>query len=99
MLMAKPRDRHEGGHDRDDSDDEGGHRKHRHAGEGDGGGENEENDNPGIHAMIEERRFHGGLPATPERYARALEQWNRLPGAVVRPSTDATPPDENGGEP
>lgn len=36
------------------------------------------------HIEIEERRFRGGLPPTPELYARAREQWNRLPGAVVR---------------
>jgi hypothetical protein len=38
--------------------------------------------------LIEQRRFHGGLPATPERYAQAREQWYALPGAVVRPSMD-----------
>jgi hypothetical protein len=43
-------------------------------------------DDPKEHHKIEKRRFEGGLPATPERYALAREQWNRLPGAIVRPS-------------
>ena len=38
------------------------------------------------HHRVEKHRFAGGLPATPERYALARDQWNRLPGAVVRPS-------------
>lgn len=44
-------------------------------------------DDPEEHHRIEKYRFAGGLPATPERYALAREQWYRLPGAVVRPST------------
>ena len=45
-------------------------------------------DDPEEHRKIERRRFHGGLPATPELYARAREQWYRLPGSLVRPSMD-----------
>ena len=45
-------------------------------------------DVPEVHREIERRRFDGGLPATPELYARAREQWYRLPGAFVRPSMD-----------
>ncbi len=45
-------------------------------------------DDPTEHRAIEERRFLGSLPATPERYAQAREQWYELPGAVVRPSMD-----------
>jgi hypothetical protein len=45
-------------------------------------------DDPSEHRAIEERRFRGSLPATPERYAEAREQWYELPGAVVRPSMD-----------
>lgn len=44
-------------------------------------------DDPEEHHRVEKRRFAGGLPATPERYALAREQWYRIPGAVVRPST------------
>jgi len=43
-------------------------------------------DDPEEHHRVEKHRFIGSLPATPERYALAREQWNRLPGAVVRPS-------------
>ena len=38
-------------------------------------------DDPEEHHRVEKHRFAGGLPATPERYALAREQWNRLPGA------------------
>ena len=57
-------------------------------------------DDPEEHHRIEKHRFIGSLPATPERYALAREQWSRLPGAVVRPSmsppapTNPEPPDE-----
>jgi hypothetical protein len=43
-------------------------------------------DDPDEHHRIESYRFAGGLPATPERYLLAREQWQRLPGAVVGPS-------------
>jgi len=69
-------DREPGGHDDDrwEEDDE------RY--------EREPFDDPREHRAIEERRFRGGLPATPEQYAQAREQWYALPGAVVRPSMD-----------
>jgi hypothetical protein len=41
-----------------------------------------------VHLEIIARRMDGGAPATPEAYARALEQWHQLPGSVVRPPTD-----------
>jgi hypothetical protein len=44
------------------------------------------------HIEIEQRRFRGGLPPTPELYAQAREQWNQLPGAVVKSSMDQTVP-------
>lgn len=28
-------------------------------------------------------RLEGGAPATPEAYARAVRQWQQLPGAIV----------------
>jgi hypothetical protein len=49
------------------------------------------------HIEIEERRFRGGVPPTPELYARARQQWNRLPGSVVRSAEDPVagkPPDD-----
>jgi hypothetical protein len=48
----------------------------------------EEFDDPEEHLEIERRRFRGGLPPTPDLYARAREQWYRLPGSLVRPSMD-----------
>ena len=50
--------------------------------------EREPFDDPREHRAIEERRFQGSLPATPERYAQAREQWYELPGAAGRPSMD-----------
>jgi hypothetical protein len=45
--------------------------------------------------LIIDRRWLGSAPPTAERYARALRQWQALPGAVVRPATDvAQPPDD-----
>ena len=44
-----------------------------------------------VHEEIVARRLEGGAPPTPEAYARALEQWQQLPGSVVRPPTDVTP--------
>jgi hypothetical protein len=41
-----------------------------------------------VHQQIVERRLSGGAPATPETYAKALEEWKQLPGSVVRPPTD-----------
>ena len=68
--------------------------------------EDEPYDNPKEHLEIERRRFAGGLPPTPERYALAREQWYRLPGVVLRPSMDpvvgdlatdeSQPPDQTG---
>lgn len=67
--------------------------------------------NPGadpvrIHRDYVERRLGGGAPATPEAYARALEQWHQLPGAVSTPPTEVrggnaqSPPEEgDGGKP
>jgi hypothetical protein len=36
-----------------------------------------------VHAKFLARRIGGGASATPEAYARAIEQWQQLPGAVV----------------
>lgn len=57
-----------------------------------------------VHQDILERRMRGGPPPTPELYRKALEQWNKLPGSVVRPPTDVVPEkpeaeDENKGAP
>lgn len=43
-----------------------------------------------VHLAIIERKFAGGPPPTNEAYARALQQWHHLPGAVMRPPTDVS---------
>jgi hypothetical protein len=45
-----------------------------------------------VHKEILERRMRGGPAPTPDAYTRALEQWKNLPGSIVRPPTDITPP-------
>ncbi len=72
--MAKEHDDRPRGSHRDDE-------RHEHRRE-------EPYDDPSEHREIENRRFKGGLPPTPELYQRAREQWYRLPGSVVRPSMD-----------
>ena len=45
-----------------------------------------------VHRDYLERRLQGGAPATPEAYARAIEQWQQLPGAIAQvPVTNPTP--------
>ena len=47
-------------------------------------------DSPRKHAEIIERRWLRSPRPTHERYARAIQQWHALPGAVLRPATDVT---------
>ena len=61
--------------------------------------EHESLDDPEEHLEIERRRFYGGLPPTPELYARAREQWYGLPGSLVRPSMDPDVADQAPGGP
>jgi hypothetical protein len=37
-----------------------------------------------VHRDLFTRRLQGGAPATSEAYARAVTQWQQLPGAVLR---------------
>ena len=48
-----------------------------------------------VHQQIVERRLSGGAPATPEAYAKALEEWQQLPGSIVRPPTDEKPAEKD----
>jgi hypothetical protein len=48
-----------------------------------------------VHQQIVERRLSGGAPATPEAYAKALEEWQQLPGSIVRPPTDQKPSEKD----
>jgi len=41
-----------------------------------------------VHRDYVERRLRGGAPPSPEAYARALEQWHRLPGSVSTPTSE-----------
>jgi hypothetical protein len=81
-----------GPRDEDGGGDRGDRERERHR-------EPEPFDDAREHSRIEKRRFEGGLPATPELYARAREQWYRLPGAVVRPSMNPGIGDPSSGEP
>ena len=77
--MPTKHPQHPGGSDRDREHDYGKDR-----------GRKLENDKGNAsHIEIEERRFRGGLPPTPELYALAREQWNQLPGSVVRAPMDS----------
>jgi hypothetical protein len=78
--MSTKRPHHPSGSDRD-REYESGH---------EGGRKFEHDKGNASHIEIEERRFRGGLPPTPELYALAREQWNQLPGAVVRSPMDQT---------
>jgi hypothetical protein len=51
-------------------------------------------DDPKRHATIIERRWQGSPPPSAERYEKALQQWQKLPGAVSSPATDVPPPDD-----
>ena len=77
-----------GGSDRNDNGFEGNGNEHEH----------EPYDNPAVHREIENNRFRGGLAPTPELYARAREQWYRLPGSLVRPSMDPVLVDSGTGQ-
>ena len=46
-----------------------------------------------VHDEINERRLGGGADPTSEAFQRALEQWQRLPGSVVRPPSDVKAPE------
>ncbi len=88
-----------GGHGDDDGDEGERERERRREDERE---ERAPWDDPEEHHRIEKHRFVGSLPATPERYALAREQWQRLPGAVVRPSMvppAGAPPAQNESEP
>ena len=66
---------------------------------GDGGKNGGEPQSPGkhhggnpvqIHEDYVRRHVGGGAPATIEAYERAAKQFQKLPGAVRRPSVDVT---------
>jgi hypothetical protein len=96
--MPKPKDPDEGREERERRDRaEQGRQEHGRRGEDD---RYPEKDRPrrrrmgrehAVHQQIVERRLSGGAPATPEAYAKAIEEWQQLPGSIVRPPTDEKP--------
>jgi len=76
-------DDHDRDHERDRS------RRHAHRGEGD---EEESGDNPARQAAVIARRWVGSVPPTYELYARARQQWLKLPGAMSHPAADVQMP-------
>jgi hypothetical protein len=89
--MATKRPHEPSGTDRDPEHESRRNREYEHGHEG--GRKFEHDKGNASHIEIEERRFRGGLPPTPELYAQAREQWNQLPGAVVKsPMDQAVPP-------
>jgi hypothetical protein len=98
-TMAKARGQYSGGSHRGGGGSDGGG---SHGDGSDDGGEGDRQfDDPDEHREIEHDRFVGSLPPTRARYARAREQWSRLPGAVVRPPMDPVTdePGEGGTQP
>jgi len=83
--MAKPpRHEHDHKHEHDPEHQHDRDREHEHEREREG-----EGDDPARHGRIIARRWLGSPPPSAERYARAIEQWNKLPGAV--PTTPPVP--------
>lgn len=84
ITMPKPpRQDHEHEHERKGEQERKHGREYEHEGE-----REESGDDPRRHASIIARRWEGSAPPTWERYARALQQWRKLPGAVSSPATD-----------
>jgi hypothetical protein len=50
-----------------------------------------EDESVGGHAEFVQRHFGGGVEPTPELFDRAIEVWQRLPGAVVGSAAQARP--------
>jgi hypothetical protein len=59
-------------------------RKPPETGEGYEGQDEHRDEAVGGHAEFVARHFGGGVEATPELLDRAIDVWQRLPGAVVR---------------
>lgn len=87
---AERRDREREGREHENEERETGeHERHeRREREREGSG-----DDPRVHARIIERRWVGSPPPTAERYANALKQWQKLPGAVPQPPSGAASPE------
>jgi hypothetical protein len=51
----------------------------------------EQSDAVKVHEAYLEHRLGGGEPATPEAFRRAIEQFQKLPGAIRSVPSQATP--------
>jgi hypothetical protein len=91
--------------------DQGGPRDKGHAGHGPPGDRDNghgDDDRPrrrrmgrehAVHQELLQQRIGGGAPPTPEAYAKALAQWQQLPGSIVRPPTDLRVQAKDGAQP
>lgn len=82
---------HERGHenDRDGNGNHDGYGRHPHRGDGN---EEESGDNPARQAAIIAQRWVGSVPPSYELYARARQQWLKLPGAMAHSAADVQMP-------
>lgn len=71
---------------RSDRDHDGESGRHPH------GRKEESGDDPARHASIIARRWLDSAEPTTERYARSLQQWQALPGAVVQAAAAVVAP-------
>lgn len=46
-----------------------------------------------VHDEINKRRLGGGAEPDAEAFQRALDQWQQLPGSIVRPPSDVKAPE------
>lgn len=80
-LMAKPP------HSDNDRDHERDHKRPRRKRDG---------RDRAVIVEIVKQRLEGGAPPTPEAYAKGLEQWQNLPGAITRSPATVKPPTKVG---
>lgn len=101
--MPKPKDPDEGRKERRDERehrDRGEQGHHERDQRGDDDDKHAEKERPrrrrmgrehAVHQELLDKRQGGGEPPTAEAYAKALKEWQQLPGSVVRPPTDVKP--------
>jgi hypothetical protein len=98
MAQRGRRGARDGEHHRDHDDGREHDRDRDHKQDGDrhprrGDGDREESgDNPARQAAVIAQRWVGSVPPTYELYARARQQWLKLPGAMSHPAADVQMP-------
>ena len=89
-MAQRPKEGVRGGADiRDDADGHGHEGVGRRRGDGD---DEASSDNPARQAAVIAQRWVGSAPPTQALYARARQQWLKLPGAVSRSAADVQMP-------